>query len=80
MVIWGFGVPFNTAQHAVTSMYDCLATYLKPGKFTHVINNAHIYENHVDALREQLSCRDQSVASSKIRVNSEITDFYDFTI
>ena len=54
-------------------------TGLKPGKFTHVINNAHIYENHVDALREQLSRRDQALPAPKIRVNSEITDFYDFT-
>jgi len=54
-------------------------TGLKPGKFTHVINNAHIYENHVDALREQLSRRDQALPAPKISVNSQITDFYDFT-
>ena len=34
---------------------------------------------HVDALREQLSRRDQELPAPKIRVNSEITDFYDFT-
>ena len=53
-------------------------TGLKPGKFTHVINNAHIYENHVDALREQLSRRNQALAAPKIIVNPEIHDFYDF--
>ena len=47
-------------------MYDCPVTGLKPGKFTHVINNAHIYENHVDALREQLSRRDQALRAPKI--------------
>ena len=53
-------------------------TGLKPGKFTHVINNAHVYENHVEALREQLSRRDKSLPAPTIHVNSDITDFYDF--
>ncbi len=75
----GLGVPFNTAQYAALLCMIAQVTGLKPGKFTHVINNAHIYENHVDALREQLSRRDQALPAPKIRVNSEITDFYDFT-
>ena len=54
-------------------------TGLKPGKFTHVINNAHIYENHVDALREQLARRNQALPAPTIHVNPDITDFYDFT-
>ena len=75
----GLGVPFNTAQYAALLCMIAQVTGLKPGKFTHVINNAHIYENHVDALREQLSRRDQALRAPKIRVNSDITDFYEFS-
>lgn len=75
----GLGVPFNTAQYAALLCMIAQVTGLKPGKFTHVINNAHIYENHVDALREQLSRRDQALRAPKIRVNSDITDFYKFS-
>ena len=47
-------------------MHDCPSTGLKPGKFTHVINNAHVYENHVEALREQLARRDQALPAPKL--------------
>ena len=75
----GLGVPFNTAQYAALQCMIGQVTGLKPGKFTHVINNAHIYENHVDALREQLARRDQALPAPKIIVNPEVKDFYDFT-
>ena len=42
-------------------------------------NNAHVYENHVEALREQLARRDQALPAPKIIVNPEVKDFYDFT-
>ena len=41
----GLGVPFNTAQYAALQCMIAQVTGLKPGKFTHVINNAHVYEN-----------------------------------
>ena len=75
----GLGVPFNTAQYAALQCMIGQVTGLKPGKFTHVINNAHIYENHVDALREQLARRNQALPAPKIIVNPEVKDFYDFT-
>ncbi len=75
----GLGVPFNTAQYAALQCMIAQVTGLKPGKFTHVINNAHVYENHVEALREQLARRDQALPAPKIIVNPEIKDFYDFT-
>ena len=75
----GLGVPFNTAQYAALQCMIAQVTGLKPGKFTHVINNAHVYENHVEALREQLARRDQALPAPKIIVNPEVKDFYDFT-
>ena len=75
----GLGVPFNTAQYAALLCMIAQVTGLKPGQSTHVINNAHIYENHVDALREQLARRNQALPAPTIHVNPDITDFYDFT-
>lgn len=48
------GVPFNTTQYAVLVHLLAQVTGLKPGLFTHVINNAHIYENQIEGMKEQL--------------------------
>ena len=74
----GLGVPFNTAQYSVLMHMIAQVCGLQPGRFTHVINNAHIYENHVEALKTQLARRDQAKAAPTIHLNPEITDFYDF--
>ena len=42
----GLGVPFNMTQYAVLIHLIAQSAGLRPGLFTHVINNAHIYENH----------------------------------
>ena len=72
----GLGVPFNTAQYA--ALVHMVAQVLKPGQFTHVINNAHIYENHVEALRTQLERRGEALPAPVLHLNPEITNFYDF--
>lgn len=74
----GLGVPFNTAQYAALVHMIAHVANFKPGLFTHVINNAHVYENHVDILKEQLSRRDQALAAPKIVINPNVKDFYDF--
>jgi thymidylate synthase len=76
---WGLGVPFNTTQYAVLVHLLAQVTNLRPGLFTHVINNAHIYENQVEGLRTQLSRADQAFPAPKLWLNPEIHDFYDFT-
>lgn len=48
------GVPFNTTQYAVLVHLLAHVTGLKPGLFTHVINNAHIYTNQIEGINEQL--------------------------
>ncbi|MBK1813495.1 thymidylate synthase [Clostridium sp. YIM B02505] len=75
----GLGVPFNSSQYAVLVHLIAQATNLKPGLFTHVINNAHIYENHVNGLKEQLLRKDSSYAAPTLWINPEINNFYDFT-
>ena len=76
----GLGVPFNTTQYAVLVHMIAQVTGLKPGLFTHVINNAHIYENHVEAMKEQLSRREQAYPAPTFWLNPEVKDFYDFTV
>lgn len=75
----GLGVPFNTTQYAVLVHMIAQATGLKPGLFTHVINNAHIYENHVEALKLQLERKDETFEAPKFWINPEVKNFYDFT-
>ena len=74
----GLGVPFNTAQYAALVHMVAQVSGLKIGQFTHVINNAHIYENHVEALRTQLERRGEALAAPVLQLNPKITNFYDF--
>lgn len=73
------GVPFNMAQYAVLQLMMAQVSGFRPGLFTHVINNAHIYENQVEGMKEQLSRRGRELAAPKVRLNPEIKNFYDFT-
>ena len=74
----GLGVPFNTAQYAALVHMIAHVSGLQPGLFTHIINNAHVYENHVEALRTQLERKYEALEAPVLRLNSEIKNFYDF--
>ena len=74
----GLGVPFNTAQYAALVHMIAHVSGLQPGLFTHVINNAHIYENHVEALRTQLERKQEALEAPVLRLNKDIKNFYDF--
>ncbi|KAI9795016.1 MAG: Thymidylate synthase [Peltula sp. TS41687] len=50
----GLGVPFNIASYALLTHMLAFACGMRPGSFTHVLGDAHVYLDHVDALREQL--------------------------
>ncbi|XP_055329747.1 thymidylate synthase-like isoform X2 [Paramacrobiotus metropolitanus] len=50
----GLGVPFNIASYSLLTCMIAHVTGLSPGDFVHTIGDAHIYVNHVDALKEQL--------------------------
>jgi len=51
----GLGVPFNIASYALLTYMIAHVTDLKPGDFVHTLGDAHVYLNHVDPLKEQLS-------------------------
>lgn len=74
----GLGVPFNTTQYAVLTHLIAQSVGLRPGLLTHVISNAHVYENQVDPLKVQLSRKDQAYPAPKLVIDPSITDFYEF--
>lgn len=74
----GLGVPFNTSQYAVLVHLIAQVTGLKPGLFTHVINNAHVYENHIAALEGQIAKLPQAFPAPRLLINPEVVDFYHF--
>ncbi len=79
----GLGVPFNIASYALLTVMMAQVCNLTPGDFVHCIGDAHIYLNHVDALKEQITRKPKEFPT--ISVNPEVKDidgfnFSDFTI
>ena len=68
---------WNVCQYAVLVHMLAQVCGMKAGEFVHVIADAHIYDRHVDIVREMIQ-RPQYPAP-KFSLNPEITDFYDFT-
>lgn len=64
---WLIGGPFNSAQYATLVHMIAQVTGLKPGIFTHIINNCHVYENQLDGAKEQLErYRKMELVSGKL--------------
>lgn len=69
---------WNVVQYSVLVHMLAQVSGLVPGELVHVIADAHIYDRHVDIIKELIS-RPQFPAP-KFSLNPEITDFYDFTV
>ncbi|MDG1263648.1 MAG: thymidylate synthase [Flavobacteriaceae bacterium] len=71
------GVPFNIASYALLTMMMAQVCDLEAGDFVHTFGDAHIYSNHEDQIKLQLSRIPRSLPTMKI--NSEIKDLFEFT-
>lgn len=72
------GLPFNITQYACLANIIAMLTGLKLGKMTWVISDAHIYENQIEGIKEQLKRTDKAYPAPKLWINPEIKDFSEF--
>ncbi|MCA9229265.1 MAG: thymidylate synthase [Planctomycetales bacterium] len=70
------GVPFNIASYALLLMMVAQITSLEPGEFIHTLGDAHLYENHLDQTREQLTRAPRVLPTMKL--NPAIKSLEDF--
>jgi len=70
------GVPFNIASYALLTRMVAQVTGLQPGEFIHTLGDAHLYLNHRDQAREQLSREPRSLPV--MRLDPSVTDLFAF--
>jgi thymidylate synthase len=71
------GVPFNIASYALLTMMVAQVTGLAPGDFVHTLGDAHLYDNHLEQARLQLSREPRPLPTMRIDPNVEsILDFH----
>ncbi len=71
------GVPFNVASYSLLTMMVAQVTGLEPGEFIHTLGDTHLYLNHLDQAREQLSRLPGPLPT--MMINPEVNDLFAFS-
>ena len=70
------GVPFNIASYALLTHLVAQVTGLRPGEFVHTLGDAHLYVNHVEQAREQVTRK--PLPLPVLRLNPAVRSIFDF--
>lgn len=70
------GKPFNIASYALLTMMVAQVTGLKPGDFVHTLGDAHLYANHFEQAKLQLSRTPKTLPT--MRLNPQVRDLFAF--
>ncbi|AGO12693.1 AaceriADR219Cp [[Ashbya] aceris (nom. inval.)] len=74
----GLGVPFNIASYALLTKMIAMVCDMDAGEFIHTMGDAHVYSDHIAALKEQIERAPREFP--KLHIKRKVTDIDDFTL